>query len=236
MSTFKAPKRINKRHEMREDTLLSASDRFFLFFEENRSMVFGTLGVVVLAVLVYIGYGFYMDGRQQDAQVQLADALIAYGDGQYQGALDGMDGRIGLVEVADKFSATKAGNLARFYAGDALFNLGQHEEALSYFQRFKADGNALGAGAKAAEAAIHETLGDFERAGDSYQAAANIYESDETSALYLQKAGRSYEKAGEYSEAREMYEMIRDDYSEASAAGEVDYLLARVNVLDASGN
>ena len=45
----------------------------------------------------------------------------------------------------------------------------------------------FGAGAYAAEAAIHEDQGEFEKAADSYKDAARIFESDFTSARYLEK-------------------------------------------------
>ena len=223
---------MSRRHELREDKVVTAYSRFMEYFEENRNVVFGILGGAVLLVIMGFGYGFFKDQQESQAQAELSRAVRLYEADNWREALDGNDNTTGLLEVIDNFGGTKAGNLAVYYAADAYLNLDEHDEALNMFDRFNHDSDALGAGAYAAEAAIHEDQGNYEEAADRYKDAATIFESGFTSARYLESAGRNYERAGKFREAINVYEMIRDDFPDSEQAQEVDLFLARVNVLE----
>lgn len=230
MSTYKAPKRTNRRHELREDKVVTFYTQFLDFFEDNRSLVFGVLGGLALLVIMGFGYGIFKDRQEDQAQEALAGAVRLYEKGDWQDALDGADGVKGLLDVADNFSSTKAGNLALYYAADAYYKLDEKESALNYFQQFDNDDDALGAGAYAGEAAVLESLGKYAEAADRYREAALVYASDFTSGRYLQNAGRNYEMAGDFKAARAVYKLIKDDFPDSAQASEVDMLMARVNL------
>ena len=235
MATYKAPKRKNRRTELREDKVVTFYTQFLEFFESNRNLVFGILGGVVLLIIMGFGYGVFKDRQEDQAQEALAGAVRLYEKNDWQAALDGADGVKGLLEVADDFGSSKAGNLALYYAADAYFKLGDNESALKYFRQFDNGDDALGAGAYAGEAAILEANGDHSAAGDRYKDAALAYESDFTSARYLMNAGRNYEQAGEFSEARAVYQMIREDFPDSAQANDVDMLMARVDLKENQG-
>jgi tetratricopeptide (TPR) repeat protein len=158
-----------------------------------------------------------------------------YEANDYRVALDGGDGVVGLLEVADSYSGTKAGNLAHYYAADAYFQLGEYEQALTFFQRYAHAEDALGAGAYAGEAAINENMGNFAEAGDRYREAALVFENEFTSARYLESAGRNYEAAGDFDDAREVYELIKERFPESTQAQNVEMYMARVEVLENKG-
>ena len=231
MSTYKAPKRMTRRQELREDKVVTLYSRFMEYFDENRNVVFGILGGIVLIVIMGFGYGFFKDQQENQAQEVLSRAVRLYEADNWREALDGSGSTTGLLEVVDKFGGTTAGNLAVYYAADSYLNLEEHEEALKMFNRFNHNADALGAGAYAAEAAIYEDQGEYDKAADRYKSAAMIFESDFTSARYLVSAGRNYERAGNYKDAIEMYESIREDFPDSEQAQNVDLFLARVNVL-----
>ena len=232
MSTYKAPSRKTRRHELREDKVITFYSRFVEYFDENRNTVYAALGGIVVLVLLGFGYSLFKDHQEEQAQDSLARAVRLYEAAQWREALDGTEGVTGLLEVADRYGSTKAGNLAQYYAADAYFKLGEMDQALELFQRYDHNEDALGAGAYAGEAAVYEAKGEYLNAARSYMEAATIFESDFTSARYLESAGRNFEKAGELSEAREAYEMIKDRYPESTQAGDVDMFLARVDVLE----
>lgn len=230
MSTYKAPKRKNRRTELREDKVVTFYTRFLDFFEDNRGLVFGILGAIALLVVMSFGYGIFKDHKEGQAQEALAGAVRLYEAGNYSGAIDGADGVTGLVGVADQFGSTKAGNLAQYYAADAYYKLGDNESALKFFRSFDKGDDALGAAAYAGEAAINESNGDYSEAGDLYERAALAYESEFTSGRYLQSAGRNYELAGDFANARAAYELIKNQFPESTQANDVDMLLARVDL------
>ncbi len=232
MSTYKAPKRVTRRHELREDKVVTLYSRVVEYFDENRNVVYGILGGIVLLVVMGFGYGFFKDQQESQAQNALARAVRLYEADQWQTALEGSESITGLLDVSDRFNGTKAGNLALYYAADAYYRLGEYDEALRLFRQFDHSEDALGAGAYAGEAAILEDREEYREAAERYEEAATIFESDFTSARYLQNAGRNYEKAGDYDEARAMYERIRERYPDSEQAQDIDMLLARVNVLE----
>lgn len=231
MSTYKPPSRKTRHQELREDKVVTLYTRFLAYFEENRGVVFGILGGLVLLVIIGFGYGFFKDNRESQAQQELARAVRLYEANDYRGALDGTDDVTGLLEVAESYRGTKAGNLARFYAADAYFQLGENEQALTFFQQFDHSEDALGAGAYAGEAAIYENMGNHAEAADRYQKAALIFENDFTSPRYLESAGRNYEEAGDFSKAQNAYGLIKERFPDSEQAQNVEMFMARVQVL-----
>ena len=232
MSTYKTPTRKSRRHELREDQVVTLFTRVTEYIETHRNVVIAALGGVLLLVAAGFGYGLFMDHQEQLAQDALARAVRMYEAGQWREALEGADGATGLLEVAEAYSGTKAGNLALYYAADAYFKLGELDRALEYFQRFDHNEDALGAGAYAGEAAVYEAKGDYLNAARKYREAALVFESDFTSARYLALAGRNFEKAGRFEEAREAYRTIKERFPESPQAADVDMFLARVNILE----
>ena len=228
MSTLNAPKTISKRHELRQDQVVTVYARAVGFYEENRNLVYGVLAALVVVILLIAGYAWMQSNKQAEAQVELGAILPAYEAGNYVAALDGTETAAGLLAVADEYGSTDAGNLAHYYAADALFRLGRYDEALEHFQAFDKGNNLVSASAFAGEAAIYEIQGTFDRAGDYYKRAAEQFESAITAPDYLLRAGEAYEQAGAYGEAQAVYETIRDDYPESSIAGTIDFYLARV--------
>lgn len=229
-STYKAPKQKNRRHELREDKVITFYSRFVDFFDENRNLVFGALGAIVLIIVLGFGYGIFKDNQEAKGQQALASAVRLYEKGSFREALDGANGESGLLDVADSFGSTQAGNLALFYAADAYYKLGEHESALTYFKKFDNGNDELGASAYAGEAAVLESLGQFDEAGDRYKDAGLAYDNEFSGARYLTSAGRAYEQAGSYADARSVYELIKQKYPESTQAGEVEMHLARVDL------
>ena len=178
--------------------------------------------------LIAVGYVFYLNQQQEEA-VELLGAVVQFHEqGQYREALDGVEGTTGLLEIADDYGNTDAGNLAAFYAADALYRLGDHDEALRYFRKYDPDPSLIGASAIAGEASIYENRGDFERAGDLYRRAALFFENELRSPEYLLQAGRAYEQAGAFGEAEEVYDLISERFPESNAAQNIDFHMARV--------
>lgn len=228
MSTLSAPKKISKRQELREDTVVTAYAKSWAFVDQNKSLVIGAaVGVLVLIVAAF-GWGFYQASQESAAQDRFAEALRLYEAGDYQVALSGTETSIGLLEVANAYGGTDAGNLAQFYVADAYFQLGDMDSALEYFQAYDKGDDIVGASAYAGEAAIYEAQGDFEAAGEHYLSAAAAYDNDAFAPDYLVKAGLAFETAGAFPKAISAFETIQDDYPDAVQRTNVEVLLARV--------
>lgn len=227
MSTLNPPKRISKRHDLRKDAVITWYARAWGYFDENRNIVYGVIAGIVVLIALIVGWVVYQNQRSQEAEDLLAGIVGVYEEGSYQEALDGTVDHLGLLEIADEYGSTDAGNLAQFYAADALYNLGEYDRALEHFQAFDKPDGFLGASAIAGAAAVYENREEFDRAADLYMQAAEFFENPLTSPQYLLSAGRAYESAGEFDEARRAYEQIQNEYPDSNIADEVEVYIAR---------
>lgn len=234
MSTLNPPKSISKKHELREDKVVTFYARAWQFVDENKQLVYGAAAGVVVIVLALIGYVLYQNNQAAEGEEMLARAIPLYEQGNYSQALDGTADRLGLLEVADEYDGTPAGNLAHFYAADALFNTGDYERALEHFQAFDKEEDFLGASAIAGEAAVYEAMEDYEEAADLYRDAAYHFENDLTTPEYLFNSGRAYELAGMPDEAIEQYEAVQSDYPDSQQASNIEIYIARASAKQTS--
>lgn len=228
MPMLKAPRKITRRQELRQDAVVSGFARLEALYENYRNYLIGAAVVLLIVIFAGIGFSFWRQSQGEKAAELLGGIVRLYEQGQYRQALDGTAEAPGLLEIADKYGSVKDGNLANFYAADALFRLGEKEEALRYFRRFDKASNFVGASAYAGEAAIEEDLGNHERAARLYERAADVFVNDVTSPVHLLNAARNYEMSGNYREARAVYTRVLEEYPEAGASRKVEILLARV--------
>lgn len=226
MSMLDAP-RTSRRHQLREDQLATAAAASVGFFDEHRKPLIGAAAALVVLVAAVIGYNVVQNNRDKEAAEMLGSVLTMFEQAQYAESLDGTAEAPGLIEIADRFGSTATGNLATFYAADALYQLGRFDEALEYFKAYDADGDILGASALAGQAAIHEQQGDNAEAGQLFRRAAEAYDSPATSPDYLMSAGRTYEAAGDATEAGEVYQEFLDKYGDTPNAPLVEALMAQ---------
>lgn len=226
MSTLNPPKSISRRHELREDTVVTAYARAWQFFDRNRTLVYGALVALVVLVLLLVGWIWRQNVRGGEAAEHLGRIVTLYEEGQFQQALDGSEGRLGLVAIAEDYGRTDAGNLARFYAANANFELGNFEDARAFFSRYNKGNDILGASAIAGEAAALEALGEFRQAGDLFRRAALHVEIPTLSPQYLLDAGRAYESAGDYDRAVDAYRLVAQDFEDAPVAASIDAYIA----------
>ncbi len=230
----RAPRKKSKKQELREDTVVTLYARVRMLYEEHRRWVLGIVGGVLALLLLGMVYSYFSQQREEKANELLGPAIRLYEMGQYQQALEGTSDQPGLLEIIEEYGNTRAGNLARYYAGDAYYRMGDKEKALEYFESFRKEPNLLGAAAYAAEAAIYEDMGEYEKAAERYEKAATIYENPALSPEYLMKAARNYAKAGKFEKARRMYELLRERYPESSYAQAIDLYLTQLEAMERS--
>jgi tetratricopeptide (TPR) repeat protein len=230
MAALKTPERTSRRKELRQNIFVDFYARALLFYDEYRRVAQGIgVGLLVL-VLAIPGYIYYHNQQEQAANQRLGQILPVYEQGNYQQALDGSGDNAGLLTIADEYSGTDAGNLATFYAANALYRLEEYDRALTYFQRFEKGENFIGASAFAAQAAIQENKGNYEQAAKLYEQAASQYENKLTAPRFLLNAGQAYEEAGRYEAAMTAYQQIQEEYPDSDQASNAERYRARAKV------
>lgn len=237
MSALKtSQQKASSRKELREDRIVTLYAKAWMFFDENRTLVYGALAGLVVLVLAVVGYVFYHNQQQVEAERLLAQGVRTYEQGSYREALEGAGATPGLLAIADDYGSTRAGNLATYYAADALYRLGEYDRALEYFRAFEKDEDFLGASALAAQAAIHANREEFSRAAELYLEAAEQFENTLTSPQYLLSAGQAYEEAGNFEAALSAYERIEEEYPDSDEAQDIGRYLARARAKQANAS
>lgn len=228
MSALKTPEKTSRRQELRKNLLVQLYAQLLLLYEERRQLVYG-VGIGLLALILAVpGYMYYQQRQAEQANEMLGQILPVYEQRQYDQALNGTGQQAGLLTIADDFGGTDAGNLAAFYAANALYEQGEYDRALTYYQQFEKGNDFIGASAYAAEASIYESRGEMQTAAEHYELAAEQYENKLTAPRYLIEAGKAFEEAGNFEAAERVYKQVKENYSESDQADEVERYLARV--------
>lgn len=228
-----APRPDKERGEAAEEAVSTAYVRARTFVEEYRTVLIATgIGIAVI-FLATLGYFYWQHGQGQQANEHLGAILPVYEAGEFERALQGTDGLLGLEAIADEYRRSAAGNLAAFYAGHAHFQLGQYDQADGFFERYRGD-ELLEASALAGRAAAAEERGDHRRAARLFEEGARTYRTAGSAPDHLLSAARNHEAAGDLDAARRAYETIEELYPDAPAAASVAVYIARLDAMAAA--
>ncbi|HIT98247.1 MAG TPA: hypothetical protein IAC44_05335, partial [Candidatus Merdimorpha stercoravium] len=121
MATYQRPKSTKTQKTDAAEKIVHRLDkgagRFETFLEKYKKQL--TYVVLILVVLVLGGYGYHnwvAKPSQAEATEELAFAQQAYEMDSLRLALDGTPANPGLVKIADRYSSTDAGNVAKYLA------------------------------------------------------------------------------------------------------------------------
>ena len=207
-----------KKEDLEQDLLIEYSSRFMHFYNTHKAAVIGgAIGLVVVIGLI-VGYVFYMNQQQDEAQRLLSIAEQELLQGDYREALTGNEEEftLGFVQIADNYSNTRAGNLAHYYAAVCEYELGNYEQATSYMEEYEVPEGIMGVPAISLYANALMELGSFEEAAVQYERAANWDENASTTPLNLFKAAEAYREAGNNEMAIEHLDTIIRNYTDSS--------------------
>jgi tetratricopeptide (TPR) repeat protein len=202
------------------------------FFKKYKNILVYGVGGLILIIAVYIGYKeFVFKPIQKDALEQMIIPQNYFEKDSFRLALEGQ----GLLEpgfatIVDEYGSTTSGNLARFYAGVCCLKLGEYQQAIEYFDKFKSDDEIFAPRALANIGNCYVELGELEKAVQYFERAAHK-KDNLASPSYLMKATVVYEKLGQYAKALELYEEIKYKYPDSNEAGAVDKYIERVKTL-----
>ena len=203
------------------------------FLERNLKPISIGLGVIVAIVLIYFAVKqFYLNPRNEKAQAELfvgeeyfraqEDSITLYGDGK------GFDGMLSFVS---EYGSTKAGNVAKAYAGISLARLGKYDEALKFLKDFS--GNDLLV-TYAVEGAIGDCYAGQNKLDDAvsqFEKAAKGANDPLLSPIYYKKAGVIYRQQKNWDKVIETFTKIKNDYMNSPEAAEADKYIGEAELL-----
>ena len=195
-------------------------------------IMYAILAIVLLAAAIIAYVQFVRNPRIEKANDALAKCQTYFDADNYDKALNG-DGQgcLGLLKVADEFSNTNAGNLAKLYAGLAYAQTQKWEDAKKYLEAFSAKDDAIiSPAALGALGNVYANLGDNDKAIATLIKAAKAADNGSLSPTFLIQAGELYEAQGNADKALELYQQVKRDYVNSMAVQqqEIDKYIERV--------
>lgn len=212
-----------------EDRLIRRSQDFW---SKNSKMILIALAVIVVAIGGTYAYrNFVKLPAEASADEAIWRAQDNFKKDSFQLALTGNNTKAnpGFLKVIKNNSGTKAGNLAKMYAGLCYLQLGDFNNAIKYLEDFSTSDKELKLLKSGALGDAYAEAGKFDKAIENYKAASTMNESDEfASAENLYKLGSLYDKTGKSKEAIEAFTNLREKYPTSRYSFEVVKYLGKL--------
>ncbi len=206
----------------------------------NQKYIFIVVGLAAILVLGFLGYDKYIKGPKErqamndmfTAQSYFNDAVSGVSqDSLFTLSLNGADGKYGMLDIAENYAGTEAGNLANYYAGMAYLNMKDYSNAITFLNAFTSDDDVLGPMAKGGIGDAFVQLEQLEDAYDYYVQAAESKTNNFTAPMYLQKAGVIGLKIGKNKQALQHFNAIKNNFPDSNEAQNVDVFIGKAQAL-----
>lgn len=205
-----------------------------VFFEKNKKIITYVGGGIVLAILAFFFFKYQKDQSNETAQGEMYNAVFAWEKDSLKTALEGDKTNRGLLEVADEYSGTDAGNLASYYAGVAFLKEGKFDEAIEQLGNFKSSDYLLQGLAYSLIGDAYMEKNELPEAINYYKKAANYNPNEAFTPGYLMKLGLAYELNKEFKSASGAYDQLIKDYPASTQVREAKKYMAKAEGLSAA--
>lgn len=224
-----------KKKDALDDQLVAVEEtlsRTEAYIEKNQSKLITIVGVVVGIIAVYLAYGrFIVQPQQEEAMQELVWAKLKFEADSFQSALNGNMQNMGLLDHADEYSGTPAGETSRYMAGIALMRTNDFTGAIAQLDQCSFGDPIMQA---ATYGAIGDCFAEIDQPAEAQEYFAKAADSSSdilTAPIHLLKAGKMAEYNGQHSQALKFYERIRNDYPDSQEALQIDASIAKVKHL-----
>lgn len=209
---------------------------------KNQKAILVVIGVVLVAVLAYMAYMRYVQEPNElkaanelaypKSYFEQAQANTVATDSLYTLALEGADGKFGFLGVIEEYGSTKAGNLAKYYAGISYLKMGDLKKAIEYFDGFSSDDLMLDAEAKANIGDAFADNNQLDEAFEYYEKAANDKPNNFTTPIYLNKAAEAAYNIGKYNKSVDLFTRLKNEYPQSEFSKDIDGKINRSKYAD----
>jgi TolA-binding protein len=230
-----------KKDEVRE-TLSHGAQA--VFAHQHQIWVYG--GIALLVALAVLGWRFYTQNQTAKGTAALADAMKVYQARIRTDAAPAQPDEITYLDeknkygdavkkftdVANRYSRTRPGQLARYYAALSLEKLNRYGEAENDLKTLESSGDeSLSALARFKLAQVYDEDGKGSQAVQLYRELSN------KPTLFVPKPVVLLALADHYSgsdptQAAKLYKQVKDEFPDTQAAQQAD---ERLQVLQAKG-
>ncbi|HLT53284.1 MAG TPA: tetratricopeptide repeat protein [Flavobacteriaceae bacterium] len=252
MATYKKKYRPNTKEEKEQvieehsataevfNTLDEKASKTEAWVANNQKYIFGVIGVIALVVLGYLGYNeFVLKPKQAEAMNEMFQAKKYFNDAVngvekdslFTLALNGGEGKYGMLDIAKEYGSTDAGKLANYYAGMSYLHLRDYKNAITYLSDFSSDDEVLSVKAKGGIGDAFSQLEQYEDALSYYDQAATMRNNEFTTPLYLYKAGIVALELGKADKALGYFNRIKEEFASSTEATNIDVFIGKAQVL-----
>ncbi|MFN2438130.1 MAG: tetratricopeptide repeat protein [Chitinophagaceae bacterium] len=223
----------SKTMQQKKDEKENVVERTKDFWSRYNKPLMIAAGVILLAVVGWVAYkNFYQKPREQKASDSIIKAEEYYRMDSLKLALNGDGINPGFLKIIDRYGNTKAGNLAKFYAGAASLQTGNAANAVKYLKDFDTDAKQIQARAYKLLGDAYAEQGKNNEALDNYKKAAHHFEEDKTaSSEYLFMAAYFATRVlKNNNEAIDLFKELKEKYPRTERGFEADKYLAQLGV------
>jgi len=209
------------------------------FFDKNKKSILIAVAAIVVIIIGIFAYKSYIAApREEKASTALGKGQEYFNMEQFDKALNGDGaGYNGFIKIASDYSSTDAGNLANLYAGLCYANMGKWNEAVTYLDKFDAEGDQMVSPAAMAALGdayantnqVDKAIDAFNKAADKADSKAANGKNNSLSPTFRLKAGILKESQNKKDEALKIYQDIKKKYVNSALvqSSEIDKYIER---------
>ena len=218
---------------------LTSSEVFMLKYKKH--IVIAVVALIVLVAGFFLYKNYVSAPREEKASTELAKGQELFGRQQFEQALNG-DGTTfsGFVKIANDYSSTDAGNLAKLYAGLCYANLNKWNEAVKYLDSYSPGNDAMVSPAAIAALGnayahvgkIDEAINALKKAADKADSKSEDGTNNSLSPTFLLQAGQILESQNKKADALKVYQDIKKKYVNSAIvqSQEIDKYIERASL------
>ena len=217
-NTFKTEENVGE--------ILSKSEKFFE--EHQKTIYYVLLGIILIVAVVILGKNYYIDPKNNEAEIKLSWCIDKLALDSFQLALEG-DGIInaGFAEIVSSYGITKSKQAALIGAAECCYHLGRYDEAIDYAKKVSTKSVAFAPVMVGLIGDCYVELDDLKAAAAQFEKAAK-YDDSFTAPRFLKKAADIYLfEFNDNKKALELYQTIKDKYFDSQQAADIDKYIER---------
>jgi tetratricopeptide (TPR) repeat protein len=200
------------------------------FFEHYQKHLIIGATALLLIIGAYLGYKYgIQEPKEKESFQAMYKAQAQFEQDSFALALENPGGGFdGFLDIIEKYSGTKASNMAHYYAGVSYLNIGRYDEAINYLKDFSPSDDVLPIMKNGALGDAYAESGDKDKALSFYKKAANGDENDLLTPYYLNKVGLLSFQMGNNSDAVSAFKRIKENFSESVEGRDADKMIERL--------
>jgi len=209
--------------------IVSRSEKFI---ENNKKNITYSLVAIAAIIAAVIGYQqLYKIPKSNNAAVAIFKGEFYLQKDSFNLALhgNGID-YDGFEYIIKQYNGTKAGNLAKAYAGICYFRIGDMESAIRHLKTFKTKEDYISPVIIGLIGDCYVEAGDIQQGITWFEKAAAKANNDFLSPIYLKKAGIAYENLHEFDKAIKAYTAIKEKHAASMEAMDIDKYIVRAEI------